>query len=149
MLIYDGPYRWDGWGARFKLGSGECRLRIYDLSKSDRGESVSFLKPLLAILTDTQEENPSVNKMTVRGCAGHIATCVVKDFNLDAKKIQWVEYYPPSSPKAKDNPEKLFHLVEFQWRGEKALRPDWRTPPAPLLNLLVELIRPGRTISSP
>jgi len=33
MLIYDGVYAWKGFGGMLKLASGQCRLRIYDLTR--------------------------------------------------------------------------------------------------------------------
>lgn len=141
MLIYDGPYRWDGFGARFKLGSGACRLKIFNLSKDDHNEQMAFMKPIIVIVSDTIEKNSPINKVTVRGFASHIATCVTKDFNLDPARMLWVEYSPPESNTQSENLESMFDLVEFQWFGNKALHPQWRKPTPPILNLLKNIMR--------
>ena len=138
MLIYDDIYHWEGWGGKLKLGSGKCRLRIYDLKKGNEGKDLTFLRPIIVLVTDVPD-----SKMTVRSCASHIATGVVKNFKIDPSRMLWIEYYPMKSYGIK----KLhyipasFEVVEFTWYEDKAIHPKWRTLQPPVLDTVRNLIK--------
>ncbi|MEJ2656403.1 MAG: hypothetical protein P8012_04300, partial [Desulfobacterales bacterium] len=117
MLIYDDIYSWSGWGGKLKLGSGKCRLRIYDLKKGNNRD-LMHLRPIIVVVSDVKD-----SKISIRSCSSHIATLVTKAFNIDPLRMLWVEYYPEHKYGAGDThsiPEKL-DAVEFSWHGDKAI----------------------------
>jgi hypothetical protein len=137
MLIYDDIYSWEGWGGKLKLGSGKCRLRIFDLRKDQSIKGISFIKPIIAVLTDIPD-----SKMTVRSCTSHIATCVSYDFNIDHTRMLWIEYYPKTIYGSQGDrviPERV-DSVEFIWQENKAIKPAWRTLQSPMADIIRQLI---------
>jgi hypothetical protein len=137
MMIYDDIFSWEGWGGQLRLASGECRLRIFDLQKNKIG-GPAHLRPIIALVSDVPE-----SRMSVRSCTSHIATCVVRDFNIQPQRMLYVEYYPASTYGDRNQhhiPAKL-DGVDFQWRECKALHPQWRTLQAPLFDEVMALIR--------
>lgn len=136
MLVYDDIYDWEGWGGELRLGSGECRLRIYDLTE-DGTKGATHLRPVVVVLTDVPG-----SKLSVRSCAGHIATMVVRDFDLDFNRMLWVEYYPErryGAGKVRVIPER-YEAVEFTWHEDMAIEPKWRTLTAPILDTVRDLL---------
>ncbi|MDP2645871.1 MAG: hypothetical protein Q8P24_13100 [Desulfobacterales bacterium] len=136
MLIHDGIYAWKGWGGKLRLGSGTCRLRIFDLRKRESGP-LDYLRPVIVIVSDIPE-----NSMSVRSCAGHIATSVVKDFGVDPSRMLWVEYYPQKTygvDKVHVIAER-YELVDFVWHEQRAIQPRWRSVNPPILEVIQELI---------
>lgn len=136
MKIYDDIYEWEGWGGRMKLGSGKCRLRIFDLRKSGR-KGVSLLHPVIAIASDVPE-----SKMSVRSCISHIATRVAREFRLDPHRTVWVEYYPAKTYGPKNEyfiPEK-FERVDMTWSDDMAIQPGWRPLKPEMEGLVKELV---------
>jgi hypothetical protein len=132
MLIHDGIYSWEGFGGRLKLASGRCRLRLYDLSREPSG-GMAHLWPFIAVVSDVPE-----SRMSVRSCAGHVATSVARDFRLDAQRMLYIEYYPESiygEHGERRIPER-YEAVDFNWTEGGAIRPRWRTLPPPLLDAL-------------
>ena len=110
-----------------KLGSGMCRLRIFDLRKESR-KGLAHIRPIIVVVTDIEN-----TKLSVKSCSGHIATCVSRDFNIDPHRMLWVEYYPEKTYGVGGThiiPEK-FESVEFEWQSDNAINPKWRilTPP--------------------
>ncbi len=138
MLIYDDLYKWDGWGGMFKLGSGRCRLRIFDLKKKG-GKSPVPLKPFIIIVTDIPFAKRAPNQMTIKSCASHIATKVVREFKINPTRMVWIEYYPedPDNYKLKYKNREFFEEVEFTWHGDYALQPGWK-PLNPAMEKLVK-----------
>lgn len=137
MLIYDDTYTWSGWGGKLKLGSGKCRLRIYDLKKGNK-KGLMHLRPIIVVVTDVQD-----SKMSVRSCTSHIATLVAKEFRIDPHRMLWIEYYPEHRYGTGDThviSEKI-DAVEFEWHGDKAINPKWRSLKPPLLDEIKKLIR--------
>jgi hypothetical protein len=133
MLIHDDIYSWQGWGRKLLLGSGKCRLRIIDLKQSDE-KGLAFLRPMIVIVSDIPE-----SKLSVRSCAGHIATKITKDFGIDPNRMQYLEYYQEVIYGEKKNrviPER-YDVVEFTWYEGKAIQPKWR----PLKPAMIETIR--------
>ncbi len=136
MLIRDITYLWKGWGGKLNLASGMCRLRIYDLTKAAR-KGIAHLRPIIVIVSDIPE-----SKMSVRSCAGHIATMVTKDFHIDPHRMLWIEHYPLKSYGEKNEriiPE-TFEAVEFVWQEDKAIKPIWRILKTPLLDEIKKLL---------
>ncbi len=143
MLIYDDIYRWKGWGGKLSLGSGTCRLRIFNL-KETQSEDLVLLRPYIVIVSDVPG-----TEMSVRSCAGHIATMVTKDFNINHQRMMWIEYYPALEygKKIIRTVAERYDLVEFKWKGDKALEPKWRPLKPPLLDALKKLIRPSEKMN--
>jgi hypothetical protein len=137
MLIRDIIYTWKGWGGKFNLGSGMCRLRIYDMTKA-ASKTLAHLRPVIVIVSDVPE-----SKMSVRSCAGHIATMVSRDFNIDAHRMLWIEYYPMKTYGEKNEhiiPES-FEAVEFEWHEDNAIKPKWRALKPPLLDKIAGMVK--------
>jgi len=137
MIIYDDKFSWDGWGGKLKLGSGRCRLRIYDLKKN-RENSSTLLRPIISVISDIPG-----GKMSVRSCSSHIATLVVEKFNIDPHRMFWVEYYPEKKygiGNATVIPER-FEAVEFVWLSGKAIKPKWRLLKPPVLDEVRRLLK--------
>jgi hypothetical protein len=137
MLVRDIIYSWKGWGGKLSLGSGMCRLRIYDMTKA-AVKAVVHLRPIIVVVSDVPESN-----MSVRSCAGHIATMVSRDFHIDAHRMLWIEYYPLKTY-GKENehiiPES-FEAVEFDWHDDNAIKPKWRTLQPPLLDEIAKMVK--------
>ncbi len=134
--IYDGEYTWEGFGGILRLASGKCRLRIFDRSKGEK-PGISFLRPYVVVVSDLPD-----SKMSVRSCAGNIATKVVAEFKLDPNRMVWVEHYPPVRYGANSQyyiPEQ-FISVEFTWKDNRAIHPRWRNLAPPLLNVVRQLV---------
>ena len=112
-------------------------MRIFDLRKDETAKGVSFLKPIIVVITDVPD-----GKMSIRSCTSHIATCVANDFNIDPSRMLWIEYYPQTTYGQEGErviPERL-EAVEFEWRNDKAIRPKWRPLQPQLLEAVKELI---------
>ncbi len=136
MLIHDDIFSWSGWGGRLKLGSGRCRLRIYDLKEGDK-KGLMHLRPVVVVISDVSGSN-----MSVKSCTSHIATLVAKEFNIDPHRMLWIEYYPENRygvDEIKVIPER-FDAVEFAWHEDKAIQPKWRALKPPLLVEIRKLI---------
>lgn len=136
MLIHDGTYSWEGFGGKLKLASGRCRLRLYDLSREPSG-GMAHLRPFIAIVSDLPE-----SRMSVRSCAGHVATSVARDFQIDPQRMLYIEYYPESiygEHGERAIPEK-YEAVDFNWTEGGAIQPRWRTLQTPLLDAIRRMI---------
>ncbi|MBU1183147.1 MAG: hypothetical protein KKE00_05635 [Proteobacteria bacterium] len=137
MLVRDIIYSWKGWGGKLRLGSGMCRLRIYDFSKGD-SKGIAHLRPIIAVVSDVPE-----SKMSIRSCAGHIATMVSRDFHIDAHRMLWIEHYPVKTYGEKNErviPES-FEAVDFEWHEDNAIKPKWRTLKPPLLDEIANMVK--------
>lgn len=137
MLLYDSIYKWDGFGGRLKLASGKCVLRLYDLTRGD-DNNLALLKPFIALATDHPD-----SAMSIKSCAGHIVTCLVKDFGVDPARMTYVEYYPAVTygDKGQHKIAERFETLEFVWSDGKALHPKWRPLPATMLDQIKPLVR--------
>lgn len=142
MKIFDDIFLWDGYGGRFNLAAGRCRLRLFDLSK-DRTEGISQLKPIIAVVSDLPGDRlPAMKKVSVRACISHVATTIIHRFKLDPARMLLVEYYPRETygrQSEKVIPEK-FDVVDLKWHGDKALFPNWRPLKPPLLDSVRALL---------
>jgi len=136
MLIYDDDFEWQGFGGQLKLGSGKCRLRIYDLSAEQMG-SLAHLKPIIVIAKDHPD-----SLMSVCSCSSHIATLVSSSMGIPPNRMQFVEYteekvYGPDDQKV--IPEK-FVAVDFTWQDNKAMHARLSSLGPPLLGRLKSLL---------
>ena len=132
MLIHDDIFSWEGWGGALKLASGRCRLRIFDLRKGEP-KGISHLRPIIAIVSDVPESG-----MSVKSCAGHLATKVVETFHIVHARMLFVEYYPAVSYGEKEEHTILerYEAVEFTWIENKAIQPKWRALKPPILDIV-------------
>ena len=136
MLVHDDVFEWEGFGGKLRLGSGSCRLRIFDLEK-DKDKGLAHLRPLIVIATDIPE-----SRMSVRSCVSHIATLVTQQFRLEPQRMLFIEYYPETTyGRHNENviPER-YDAVEFVWHADKAMHPKWRTVSAPMLDIIKNLM---------
>ncbi len=139
MLIYDDIYEWKGWGGRLRLGSGRCRLKLFDLERSD-SKTLTHLKSIIAIVSDVLPIK--AKEMSITSCAGHIASLVARDFQIEPQRMLWVEYYP-ASMYGKDGSKKIaerFVTVDFTWHEAGAIDPRWREIKQPLLEIVKDLL---------
>lgn len=141
MLIHDDILTWEGFGGVYQLAAGRCRLRIFDLTKTDLS-NVTPLRPIVVVVSDLPHKRSGLRMVSVRSCASHIATTVANQFNIAPQRMTYVEYYPASVYGA-DNQHKIpakFDAVEFSWFGDKAMHPHWRALSSPLLETVSEWI---------
>lgn len=140
MKIFDDILNWDGYGGKFNLAAGRCRLRLFDISKD--GEAIPLLKPIIAIVSDLPGDRlPAMKKVSVRACISHIATTIVHRFKIDPGRMVLIEYYPRETYGQRSEkiiPER-FDVVDLKWHGNKALFPGWRPLKPPLLDTVREL----------
>ena len=118
------------------LGSGKCRLRIYDLKKDDK-KGLMILRPVIVVVSDVPG-----SKMPVRSATSHVVTLVAKEFNLDPHRMLWIEYYQQNKYGVDDIHviSEKFDAVEFTWHKDKAIQPKWRTLKPPLLDEIKKLV---------
>ena len=136
MLIHDGIYSWEGFGGKLKLASGQCRLRIYDLTR-DAFRGLAHLRPVVVIVSDV-----SGRRISVRSCAGHVATSVARDFKIDPLRMMFIEYCPESVYGEHQEhiiPER-YEAVDFNWTEGGAIQPKWRTLQAPLVEVIKQIV---------
>ena len=137
--IYDDIYSWKGWGGQLRLGSGKCRLRIYDLEKGD-SKGLVHLKPIVVVVTDIPQKG--MKDMSIKSCAGNIATNIIRDFSIDPQRMLYIEHYPDNTYGEKNVhviPES-YVVVEFAWREDKAIEPRWRILKPPMLDVVKKLL---------
>jgi len=144
MLIYDDIYTWEGWGGKLKLASGKCRLMIFDRSKA-KGQKLPLLRPYVVVATDIAD-----SRMSIRSCAGHIATNVTKQFDIDPHRMLYVEYYPEVTygPNRQHTIPEHYVAVDFTWHEGKALSPKWRQLKPPLLDIVKSLVESTESTES-
>jgi hypothetical protein len=142
LKIFDDILHWDGYGGKFNLAAGRCRLRLFDLSKDQTG-TVPQLKPIIAVVSDLPgDKKPVPKKVSVRSCISHVATTIVHRFDIDPGRMVLVEHYPRETygiHSEKVIPEKYDRVI-LKWHDKKALFPDWRPLEPPLLETVKNLI---------
>jgi hypothetical protein len=142
LKIFDDTLHWDGYGGKFNLATGRCRLRLFDLSGGQAG-NVEQLKPIIAVVSDLPGENKSdLKRVSVRSCISHVATTIIHRFAIDPGHMVLVEHYPRETygvHSEKVIPEKIDRVI-LEWHGKKALFPDWRPLETPLLETVKELL---------
>ena len=132
MLIHDDIFSWEGFGGELRLGSGKCRLQIFDLTAGGI-KGLAHLKPIIVVVSDIPE-----SKMSVKSCASHIATTLTQKFDIDPQRMLFLEYYPRvtyGSQNEREIPER-YDAVDFVWHGEKAMHPKWRMLRPPMLDVV-------------
>jgi hypothetical protein len=143
MLIHDDLFSWEGFGGVLGLARGQCRLRMFDLTR-DKTSRVMHLKPILAVLSDLPDQDRRFKQMSVRSCCSHVASRVVQTFDLDPQRVVFIEYTPPSTYGDKGQhhiPEK-YDVMDFVWHDRSALHPKWRPLEPPLLDVVASLMTP-------
>lgn len=142
LKIFDDVLIWDGYGGKFNLAAGRCRLRLFDLSK-DENVGVPHLKPMIAVVSDLPVDRlPAMKKVSVRACISHVATTIAHRFKIDPNRMVLIEYYPRETYGTKSEkviPEK-YDMVDLKWHGDKALFPNWRPLTPPLLDIVRSLV---------
>ena len=104
---------------------------------AEQTRNIAILRPIIVVLTDIAGQ-----KVGIRSCAGHIATKVTGEFDIDPNRMLWIEHYPASKygvDPVYTIPEK-FDLVEFVWNEGRALHPRWREMKPPMVDEIRELI---------
>lgn len=141
MVQFDDIFSWEGFGGKYRLAAGQCRLRIFDL-QHHKHQNVTPLKPLVAVVSDLPDENPKLKKLSIRSCASHIATTIVDRFHIDPHRMVYVEYYAPSSygDHNQFTIQAKYDAVDFIWHDNLALHPKWRSLNEPLVYVVAELI---------
>lgn len=138
MIIYDGTFRWDGFGGRLKLASGECLLRIIDLRKKEPPTDITYVKPIIVVVSD----RPG-SPMSVKSCAGNIATLVTQDFNISPARMTYIEYYKEvdyGKEPVRTIPEE-FETVKFEWHQGKAIKPTWRPTDPSMITTVKNILK--------
>jgi len=133
-ILHNQIFHWDGFGGILKLASGNCMLRIVQLKKTN----VAFVKPYIVITEDTPPDEPSKKnqKLSMRSCCAHIATCVTQQFLIDPNRMFFLEYYPESIYGVNNEkfiPEQ-YDVVSFVWEDKKAFQPSFRVLKSPVLD---------------
>jgi hypothetical protein len=136
-VVFNDVFTWDGWGGKFNLAAGKCRLCLFDLNAS-----LTLLKPFIAIATDLRTNGSNLKKVTVRSCSTHIATTLAQRFDIEPARMLFVEYYPRTSyGRNKEHTiAERFDIVDMVWRDDKALHPKWRPLEGPLLETVRSLL---------
>ena len=119
-----------------RLASGKCRMRIFDLKKSNQ-KGLDYIRPIIVVVSDT-----AGSKMSIKTCSGHIATKITQEFDIDPSRMLYVEHYPEVIYGEKDEkliPER-YDAIEFTWHEDKAIKPKWRTLKPPLVDLIKKLM---------
>ena len=109
--------------------------------EGEEPKDLLLMRPTIVIVSDVPG-----NEMSIRSCAGHIATMVTKEFAIKPQRMMWIEYYPEQKYGQKDDhtiPEK-YDAVEFLWKKDKAVEPKWRILKPPLLEQVIELMKGSR-----
>ena len=137
MLIHDDVFVWEGFGGQLRLGSGKCRLRIFNLEKTGSYE-LAYLRPYIVVASDVPE-----SRMSVKSCVSHIATSVAKAFDIRSNRMVFVEFYPRTTygPQNEHVIPERFDAVDFTWIGDKAMHATWRDLEQPLLDIVRGLMR--------
>ena len=141
MLVHDGLFSWEGFGGVLGLAKGECRLRIFDLTK-DKTSRVMYLKPILVVVSDLQGSGNPLKQVSVRSCCSHVASRVVQKFHIDPQRMVFIEYTPSSTygDRNQYHIAEKFDVMDFVWHENSALHPKWRPLSQPLLGLVSGLV---------
>jgi len=84
----------------------------------------------------------SGSPMSVRSCAGHVATCVARDFGIEHSRMLYIEYYPESvyGERGDHVIAEKYEAVDFDWTEGGAIHPRWRNLQGPLLDSLKKIV---------
>ena len=142
MILFNGVYRWPGWGGLLQLAKGKCRMWIFDLNRIP-AKGVLHLKPFLVVVSDLPKEGMSKGEVTVRSACSHIATRIVAEYRVEPSRLLFVEYFPEEEY-GRDPPRRIpavLDTVEFEWRDRLALAPRRRPLEPPMRRLVLELVQ--------
>ncbi len=80
--------------------------------------------------------------MSLRSCAGHIATKIVETFHIDPYRTLFIEFYPSSAYGRHDQHviAERYDIVEFTWHENQAIKPKWRSLLPPMLDIVKRII---------
>ena len=122
MIVYDGTYSWKGSTSSKKRPiswwQSSYKLRVVDVTRDT--PHVVFLKPTLAIFTDTGEG------ASVTNCLPDLAKQICEDFKLDLDRVMWVEDRHGISPRYRIA---VFRQVA-RLHSEAFYQVDWRSASA-------------------
>ena len=143
MKLFDDILHWEGYGGKFNLAAGRCRLRLFDLSKDPKEGGLHQMKPIIAVVSELPgERKTSLKNVSLRACISHVATTIVHRFKVEPNRMVVIEYYPRETygtQSEKVIPERL-DRVELKWHGNKALFPNWHVLTPPLSDIVKGLI---------
>jgi hypothetical protein len=136
MLVYEGIYRWEGSaaGCGSRAAAAGCGSTT---SPGGHRRRWPFLRPILVLVADVPE-----SPLSVRSCAGHLATSIARDFAIAPSRMLYVEHVPESRYGREGEhviPEE-FVAVDFTWTEGGAMHPRWRTLQGPLLEAVRDLL---------
>jgi hypothetical protein len=136
MIVFNDYYTWEGLSKKFGLAVGKIRLRIFDLS-ADGESGVLYMRPVIVVVSDVPGE-----KISVKGWAGPLASHITREFDINCRRMMWVEYYPPVAYGQREirHIQERFETVDFTWEAGHAVRPRWRDLNPPLIDRLRELV---------
>ena len=142
MKQYDDIYTWNGWGGKLRLASGNCQLCVFHFDPDKKG-NLKRLKQTIVITQDILKKKRAFGDMSIRSCAGHIATSVTKQFNIDPNRMLWVEYYPETSygPQGKKVIAEDFFLTDFEWSEGRAMNPKRGKPSPELIEQIKKILK--------
>jgi hypothetical protein len=90
--------------------------------------------------------------MSVRSCAGHVATLVAEKYAVSPPRMRFVAYYPPSvyGPQKEKKISERIEEAELEWFEEKAMQPKkWREVTSQEKALVRRLVHPSPDTSHP
>ena len=89
MIIFDGEYKWDGRKVNDKRPvswwASSYRLKIINIP--DKLSKVHVIRPYICILSNIGKQ------ASIKNCIQNLAKSVCIDFNLNIKKVTWIEYF--------------------------------------------------------
>jgi len=142
MKQYDDIYTWNGWGGKLRLASGSCQLCVFHFAP-DKKEKIKRLKQTIVIVQDILKKERAFGEMSIRSCAGHIATSVTKEFNIKPNRMLWVEYYPETryGTQGEKTIGEDFFLTDFEWSEGRAMNPKRRSPGPALTEQIKKILK--------
>jgi hypothetical protein len=101
------------------------------------------MQPLVGVVKEIDPDNP----ISLRSVTSHIATQVTRNFNIDPRRLLWLEYAPARTYGGKTPRTLPGHLdvVDMNWVEGKAMIPKWRPLDEPLRSLVKDLISESET----
>lgn len=79
MKKIDDIFTWIGWGNGFGKWDSKCRVRVYEHDER------------VVCLATELEDNTGTS---ITNCAEFLCVLVINKYELDMKKVTWIEHYP-------------------------------------------------------